>query len=91
MKPKKPKKKDELKNLKIDNPIRKYYEGYNQGLSDMEAYHESTELSKKEIINTMTEYWDTRDMIHGSRISPKFKERIIKLLAQAIIDAQKEK
>lgn len=46
--------------------------------------------SARELIDLMTEQWKTRDMVHGSITDEKRRDRMIKLLAQAIHDRIKK-
>lgn len=91
MKPKKPKK---IKGVRYDrgSNSQKFKDGYNQGLSDMEAYCKVSKLSKNKldiiVANAMAEYFK---LIPMEIVEGIILYQLRKSIVKAIIDAQKEK
>lgn len=73
-----PEKKDELKNLKIDNPIRKFYEGFNSALKQIGDTSVGPDVKKIiDIINEVSEEGNFSFV-------PSIKRRIAQCLADNI-------
>lgn len=52
----------------------------------LQALKDVQKVDEEELINLMTEHWQVRDMVHGSIMDEKRRDRMIKLLAHSICE-----